>query len=60
MNEYLSKYNWMLQDDYVITTLLKEEYDVASLKNDLGFINLMNVTLENIIKTNILIKPIEI
>jgi hypothetical protein len=60
LNEYLSKYSWRFEDNgQIIVT--NEFYDKNYLarKDNLSFLNEMTVMMENISKTNNLIKIVK-
>lgn len=53
--EYLSRFNWVKKNDYVITEPIKEPFNILRLMEDLEFIGKMNIAFERITQANLFI-----
>lgn len=56
----LSRYNWTQFNDQINLNKVERSWGNYELKNDLHSLNEMTVHLENYVKINSLIKPVEI
>ncbi len=62
IKDYLDTYGWSIESDNktVVTVEVNDDSKTVVIANDLEFINKMTVSLENNVKSNSSLKPLNI